>query len=230
MPNIHHALLMPGFDGTGELFSPLLKVLDKSISTVTVRYSHEITFDDYVKSAAKLLPQEKAVLIAESFSGPIALALMAQYPSQIKSTILCATFATSPFRLLTNFVKFAPTVFFEPNPTQPHTIQNFCLNQETDDALLEQTLATIRSVKAKTIQARLNVLSQIDMHSILPKIKNPILYLQALRDNIVNSDLSEQLINALPNVTLKKIDGPHLLLQSRPTECAEAIKAFLNKR
>lgn len=72
-------ILMPGFDGTGELFSPLIAALSPHHRPTVIRYRDERTFDDYIDTASAALPERDAILIAESFSGPIALGLMARH-------------------------------------------------------------------------------------------------------------------------------------------------------
>lgn len=227
MKNSFSLLLLPGFDGTGELFQPLQAVLDKTVATRVCRYTQENSFGDYVDSAAAMLPPENAVVLAESFSGPIALALMARYPSRIARAVLCASFAVSPFRSLTRAAWFLPTSLFHPSPLQRHVLKHFCLNGESDGMLMDQAVAVARSLRATTVQRRLQVLSNIDMTPLLPRITAPVLYLQAVRDRVVGARVSRELTSLLPQVTVRQIDGPHLLLQSRPTECAAAISNFL---
>jgi pimeloyl-[acyl-carrier protein] methyl ester esterase len=227
LKNSFSLLLLPGFDGTGELFRPLQSNLDKTIDTRVCRYSTEESFEDYVETATAMLPQENAVLLAESFSGPVALAIMARYPGRIVGAVLCATFAVSPFRSLTSVARILPTNVFHPTFLQRYVIERFCLNGESDEILMEQVVAASRSLSASTIQRRLQVLADIDMRSLLPRISVPVLYLQSMRDRIVGVRLSRALTGLLPKVTVRQFEGPHLLLQSRPAECAAAIGGFL---
>lgn len=220
-------MLLPGFDGTGDLFQPLRATLDKTIATRVCRYTTEESFDDYVETAAAMLPLENAVLLAESFSGPVALALMARYPVRIVCAVFCATFAVSPFRPLARVARILPTSLFHPTSLQRHVIKRFCLNGESDGVLMEQVAAANRSLRASTVQRRLQVLADIDMTPLLPQIAAPVLYLQAMRDRIVGARASRQLTSLLPKVMVRQIEGPHLLLQSRPIECAAAISSFL---
>ena len=76
--------LLPGFDGTGELFGPLQAALGNDVVANAIRYEAEHSFEDYVDSVARILPRENAVLVAESFSGPVALSLLERYPDRIK--------------------------------------------------------------------------------------------------------------------------------------------------
>lgn len=217
--------LLPGFDGTGELFAPLQLALS-NLAAVAVRYQDEKLFDDYVDSVVALLPSKDAILIAESFSGPIALALMARYPERIKCAVLCATFAVSPYRFLTRLSQFVPSLFFRLSPTQPTILRTFCFDKESDPALISKAVSVIRSVPTGTIKSRLKVLADIDLRPLLSRITIPVLYLQAMQDKIVSEDLSKELVRGLSNITVQEINGPHLLLQSRPEECAEIIRSF----
>ncbi len=223
-PNI---FLLPGFDGTGELFAPLQSALGKDIQAVVIHYRDEFLFEDYIDSVTSLLPPKNVILIAESFSGPIALALMARYPSRIRCCVLCSTFAVSPFHNLTRLARFVPTRFFGANPAQRAMLKIFCFDKESDPALLTKALSVIRSVPARTIKSRLNVLANLDMRPLLSRITIPILYLQAMQDKIVSPQLSRELVNGLPNVIVRKLNGPHLLLQTRAEDCAEVIMPFI---
>src|SRR5438477_10571709 len=92
-------ILMPGMDGTGELFAPLLRALGDSMESSVLQYPA-----DEPLGYAELLPRVRAeiprrapfVLLGESFSGPLALMLAAEAPAGLRGVILCASFATSP--------------------------------------------------------------------------------------------------------------------------------------
>ena len=75
-------VLLPGLDGTGAMFAPLLRVLPKDVLVESVTYPESLErFDEYVKFAAAALHSvADAVLIAKSFSGPIAISLLRKPP------------------------------------------------------------------------------------------------------------------------------------------------------
>jgi hypothetical protein len=50
--------------------------------------------------------------------------------------------------------------------------------------------------------------------------------LQGTRDRLLGRR-QQELRNLLPRATVCELEGPHLLLQSRPRESADAIKEFL---
>jgi pimeloyl-[acyl-carrier protein] methyl ester esterase len=225
--NKARVLLLPGLDGTGELFAPLYDILHHAVATSIVRYESERSFEEYVGTAARTMPASDTVLVAESFSGPVALALAARYPVRIRCLVLCATFAQSPFRSMLRGAKFVPSSMLQPNPMQRLLLQHLCLNGERSASLLEQTVSVLRSVPATTMHARLATLASIDVRPVLQKVTVPVLYLQASRDRIVSPRLGRALTSKLSNVSIRQVEGPHLLLQARPHDCAEAILQFL---
>jgi pimeloyl-ACP methyl ester carboxylesterase len=108
-------------------------------------------------------------------------------------------------------------------------LKTMCLEREPDLGLLNDALSVIHAVPASTIKSRLKVLASVDVRSLLPKVTIPVLYLQAIQDRLVGAQLSRQLISGLGNISVKEIDGPHMLLQSRQHDCAEAILGFIEK-
>jgi pimeloyl-ACP methyl ester carboxylesterase len=219
-----HLLLLPGLDGTGELFAPLVEAFGDSVVTSPVRYGSELTFGEYVESAANALP-DHAVVVAESFSGPVAVALAARHPGKIRYLVLCATFARSPFRTLLRFAKFIPARAFAANALTPAMLRHFCFNG--DGAFLHPSaVSVVTTVPPAIMRARLACLAGVDVSPLLRQINTPVLYLRASRDRIVSERLSRDLTSQLRNVSITEIDGPHLLLQTRPRECAAAITHF----
>lgn len=201
-----------------------MDALGGTVRTTVVRYEAERSFDDYVNTAAKALSARNTVLVAESFSGPVAIALCARKLENIKGLVLCATFAQSPFRPLLRLARFTPTALFGPSPTQPFMLRNACLNGERDHQLLKRAVSVLRGVPASTMHARLTTLATVDVRPLLRSVTVPTLYLRATRDRVVHRRLGRELTGNLSNVVVREIEGPHLLLQARPRECAEAIR------
>src|SRR6516162_3575503 len=92
-------VLLPGLDGTGLLFRGFLKTLDPAILTAVVSYPPDRDMDHAGLEAvvrASLPTQEPFVLLAESFSGPIAIAIAASRPAGLRGLILSCSFARNP--------------------------------------------------------------------------------------------------------------------------------------
>jgi pimeloyl-[acyl-carrier protein] methyl ester esterase len=220
-------LLMPGLDGTGELFAPLQASLGSTQRLTIIRYQDEVGFDDYVRSAHSLLPAQSAILIAESFSGPVALALAAKYPDRIRGLVLCATFVLSPHRMLSRLARLVPTPFLSFSLAQSMLLKKYCLEEGCSASLFDHAFRTLRSVPRERIRQRLTVLGKVDVRLTAASIVAPVLILKAKQDRLVSGRRYEQLIAALPHATVQVVDGPHMLLQTRPHECSAAIRAFI---
>lgn len=222
-------ILMPGFDGTGELFAPLQTALGTGLdSTTIVRYTTERCFDDHVNTAAQSVRGD-CVLIAESFSGPVAIALMAGFPSRIRCAVLCATFAVCPLRSLARMIARAPAALFGMNAFRGSLLRSLCLNGSDDSVLLRQAISVAGSLSAVTIRNRMRVLADVDVRPLLSQIVAPVLYLRATDDRIIPASYSREVMRGLRNIRAKDIEGPHLLLQARPRECAAAITSFVSE-
>lgn len=93
-------VLLPGMDGTGTLFESLLRTRPPGIAAQVIAYPTDVgAISTLVEHVLERLPTETPyVLVAESFSGPVALQVAARGPSALRGVILCATFVASPLR------------------------------------------------------------------------------------------------------------------------------------
>src|SRR6266705_1230636 len=57
-------VLLPGMDGTGELFAPLLQALSPAVSTIVVRYPDEpLDYPEHERVAVAALPTDRPFLV-----------------------------------------------------------------------------------------------------------------------------------------------------------------------
>ena len=92
-------VLLPGMDGTGDMFRPLLDAFGGTLSSVVVSYpsTEPLRYSELVALARESLPTNGPyVLLGESFSGPIAVTLAAEHPDGLTGLILCASFVSNP--------------------------------------------------------------------------------------------------------------------------------------
>jgi pimeloyl-ACP methyl ester carboxylesterase len=222
---------MPGLDGTGKLFAPIIPWLEQHFELTIVTYPDLDSFNDYIDCAQHQLPETPGFsLLAESFSGPVALALMARQPGQVGASVLSATFARSPLASLTRMSNYIPEQVFSIG-----ALSDFVLDvYETEDEDYSETqplpLNVTEQLDGVLLKHRIEVLSRIDISAMLPDIEVPILYLHALRDRIVAETDAQMIEEYLPNVERVDIDAPHLLLQTRPQKCAELIINYVQSR
>jgi hypothetical protein len=104
-----HLVFMPGMDGTGLSFEPVLALLPESAKITLIRYPGDklLSFDETVECAAAQIPTgDPPIVIAESFSGPVAVKMIGSGRAKAKALILCATFTKSPHPVVWRFMRF----------------------------------------------------------------------------------------------------------------------------
>ncbi len=221
-----HLLLLPGRDGSGDLFDPLRAALGDRADVRIARYRDEVELDDYVQTVRGMLPARGGVVLAESFSGLVALALMAREPERLCCAVLCAAFAVSPFRGLARLAPLLPAFSGSVRLVHRALLRRFGLNGEAGATLLDAATAALATNHGSRLRSRVALCGRTDLRPQLARITSPILYLRASRDRIVRRASSEDVIRGLPRCTVRDVDGPHLLLQTRPRECADVVVSF----
>src|SRR5690348_11173051 len=100
-------VFLPGLDGTGLLLEKVVARAGVSAPCTLVRYPTELkgSYQDYVGIVGAALGCEQpVVLIAESFSGPVAVRLAQAHPN-IKAVVLSGSFVSHPrSKLLRHFL------------------------------------------------------------------------------------------------------------------------------
>lgn len=233
--SIHSAMLtlvlLPGMDGTGVFFADFVAALGSRFKPVIVVYPNDpaLGYAELETLARTYLPHnEPFVILGESFSGPIAISIAASNPSGLLGLILCVTFARNPHPLLPMV-----TTILKPFPAGhlPGFIVHRNLFGNFDSPRLRGKLREVGAlVSAKTLKARLEAVSAIDISEKLPRVKVPTLDLRAKQDRVVPRACGTYIRKILPNVSVADLDAPHQLLQTVPEAAVAAIEDFLRNR
>ena len=223
-------ILLPGMDGTGRLFAPLREALAShgftaevvSFPTNTVQKSTDLiaTIRDATRNCSNV------ILIAESFSTPLAIQFASTQPSNLRGLILCAGFARSPLQGLraTLARATAPLLFRARLPE--FAVRRFLAGRDASDQFISEVSTAVSSVAPEVLAQRLRWILQCDARKSLASIRVPLLYIRATQDRLVNQDAASEILGLQPAATLREINGPHLILQARPEEAAELISEF----
>lgn len=227
-----HIVLMPGLDGTGKSFEPLLPLIADDARITIVRYPADryLSFDETVACAASQIPQGTSpVVIAESFSGPVAVRLVASGKISSKALVLCATFVRSPRPVLWRIARFLhlPLII---RADMPRFFFKIVIGRDDlIDALLPLWKKVHAGVPPRVMESRLGIINEVDVRSDLDKLTVPCLYLQAKNDRIIPSSCLKDLTSHLPHLRVNSFDAPHFILQALPEDCLQAIEAFLKQ-
>jgi len=224
-------VLLPGMDGTGELFANLVAALPKAFETQTVRYpadcSSYLELADIVRAAAPITVP--FVLIAESFSTPLAIEYAATNPENLKGLILCAGFAASPVWGLKRTVisLLAPVLVRMRLPK--FAAQHLLVGPNASTTLLKAVRSAVSLVSPRVLSARVRAVLRCDVRAELGRLAVPIVYVRAKSDRLVSASCSEEIQRIQPRSDVVSIDGPHLILQREPERTAEIIVRFVQQ-
>jgi len=223
-------VLLPGLDGTGDFFLPLLEALGEAVSTRVVRYPVAGAYDyatcqQLVRAA---LPTDGPyVLLGESFSGPVAISLAAQAPQGLAGVILCCTFAGNPRPRLAFIRPLLPFLRFHGTGLSLRLSRFLVLGRWITPAIRELHQKILSSVPAKTIRSRLEAVADCDVRAALASVRLPILCLVATHDRLIPRAAARLIQQQAPAATVIEIDAPHCLLQCEPRPAAAQIRRFL---
>jgi len=223
-------VLLPGMDGTGELFENLLTELPPEIKTVVVRYptASVLNYEELTVLADLQIPKNTPyVLLGESFSGPVAIALAASANLHLKGVILSCTFAINPRPLLSKWSFLVPPIAI--NEKLLRIISKLLMSNFRDENVFKQLEMVMPKVSPETMRARLDAVIGVNYLAELAKINVPILYLKGKQDQLVPSSASKTILKFAKTVTIVELNAPHLLLQIAAKEAAEKIQFFLGK-
>lgn len=221
-------VLLPGMDGTGLLFGPLLTTLREVCPVTIVAYPTDTASQTYAGLQAlaerDLPPDGPLVLLGESFSGPIAVALAAKYPNRVVGLVLCCSFLRNP-RPGLRWLRGLASI---PAPLPPEPILSAMLfGRFATPALRALLRSALSGVPAAALRARLRAVLGIDVRAQALSLAMPVLYLQASSDRLVLSNAAVELRQCCPQAVVQSFDAPHCLLQVAPEAAAATLSAFI---
>jgi pimeloyl-ACP methyl ester carboxylesterase len=223
-------VLLPGMDGTGELFSPFLASLSRSHDPIVVNYpeNHPLSYERLEEIARTFLPaHDPYVLLAESFSGPIAISIAASAPRGLVGLVLCCAFARTPqprLSAMESIIRIVPA-FRAP----AFVAEYLLLGSNSDRSIQAQLNSVLEKVSPNVLKFRLLAVLKVDVTSKLPKLTVPVLYLRATRDKIVPKSAGLEILENIPAAQVVEVDAPHFLLQSSPSHAAEIVEEFVKE-
>jgi len=221
-------VLLPGLDGTGLLFRPFLEALGGRVGTQVVAYpvDQPLGYAELEVLVRAALPKKGPyVVLGESFSGPIAIRIAADPPTGMVGVILCVTFAKNPHPLLAWLRPWATELPVKGLPTwlrAPFMWGEWSAHREP----LEVQHATA-AVDEAVFRHRIAAVLAVDETNALSHIRVPMLLMRASDDHVVPRAASEHILDVVPSAQVVELEGPHLLLLSRPTDCARTVIRFL---
>ena len=217
-------LLLPGLDGTGELFAPFIAAAPAGLEARALALPDERvrSYHELAECVCARLPAQDVVLLGESFSGPLAV-LLARKSERVKGLVLSTTFVQPP---LPGVLAFLPR-FIWSRPAPAFVLKAMLTGG--DAPLAEAVRRAMQSVAPAIIAGRIAAVLRVDVASEFRELACPVLYLRARRDRLVSLESAFRIQALKPSTLLAHIDAPHLLLQAKPLDAWSYVGPFLNR-
>jgi len=218
-------ILLPGMDGTGELFADFVKALPDTIETVVISYpeNEALSYEQLEALVARNLPSDgEYVLLGESFSGPVAISLAAKSPKGLKGVILCCTFAKNPRPFLTLLGRILPV-----SVVPKRIIDSVMFGWRKEHDVAHSLGKILQRISDKVLNYRIREISLCNVEVLLNSIDVPMLYLMAKQDQLIPKKLAYEMMGKINNATITELDGPHMLLQVNPSESSRVVSSFV---
>jgi pimeloyl-[acyl-carrier protein] methyl ester esterase len=221
-------VLLPGLDGTEVFFRPLMERLPATIRPLALNYPDAGPHGyrallDFVRRELADIP--RYVVLASSFSGPLAVMLAAAEPRKVRGVILAATFASSPNAPLTRlrFVVRTPLV----------AVLRFArrlpiwMLRPRQDALRIAKQETWTRVSARGLAGRARAALGADMRETLGRCRQPFLCVTYDADDVVPPWCADEIRGHCTHARRVTLPGGHLAMFSDPGLLAAEIVRFV---
>lgn len=224
-------LLLPGIDGSGRLFGPLLAAGPRGFAprVVPLPADEPRGYDQYLDLLLEALPRRGAFgLLAESFSGPLAVRIAAARPRGLAAVALVSTFLHRP---LQPWLAPLSPLIGQPLfalPLLPQSVRLLLAGADAPDALVAEIRAAAAAVPAAVMARRAREALAVDVRALLATTTAPLLYLGPTGDHLLRTDVIDEVLAARPDAETALLDGPHTLLQSRPHACLALLDPFFS--
>jgi pimeloyl-[acyl-carrier protein] methyl ester esterase len=227
-----HLVLLPGLDGSGQMFADFLTALPDTLTTTVVEYPTErfLPYTELLQFVTAAIPKiEPFVILAESYSTPIALKYAATNPSNLAALIICAGFVQKPVGNWSRLVKMiAKPWIFTLRPPR-FFLEYFLIGRNAPAALIERFRQTLQLVHPEVLSARVREVLDCDARNDLTRTKVPIMYMRALHDRLLSASCHKQILRIRPDIVFAAVQAPHLLVQREPQKVANLVVAFVAK-
>ena len=226
------ALLIPGLDGTGRLFSRQTAALGARyrIRAWEFRRRSRFTLDDLVEELGGETGAEdpaSILVVGESFGGTVAISYVLAYPERVRSLCLINAFPVYRHRLRIRLAcRLVPLLRLPGIRHLKDLIAEEILAGEgiTKDAR-KMYHEVIRDVDMESYRQRLEIVRSVNLVSRLPEIEVPTVLLASGRDKLVPSTVEARFMaERIPNSRLHEFPrAGHALVLTPGFQLADYI-------
>lgn len=229
---VPRAILLPGLDGSGRLFAPLLAAGPRAFAPEPLSFPPDraLGYDGLAELVRPRLPRRRFVLLAESFSGPLAVRLAAERPKGLAALVLAATFLHRPLDPLLHPVRGVVGARLFGLPMPAPVVRHFLAGPDAPDGIVAEVQRAVAAVSPEVLAHRAAEALRVDARGDLAGVEVPILFLAPTRDRLIRRDAHEDVLAVRPDAELAPLEAPHMILQRCPQASLARIEEFLAAR
>jgi len=232
-------ILLPGLDGTGVLFKPLLAHIPASIDVevitllahipasidvevITLLGNHDIK--QQALNIAARLKDQKLIIFAESYSGRLAYELCL-LQLDIKKVIFGASFLTKP-SLISAFSSLLPLSLLRAEILPKRLLSWLLFNDSQRGDLVQLFYSAIANVDNASLRQRLKHITQL----IPPQDKTSVscCYIKASHDRLVSDKCITPFHDVFFALELVELSGGHFIAQCDAAGCWKIIEVVMS--
>ena len=223
------AILLPGLDGSGRLFGPLLAAGPRAFDADPVSFPPDLPlgYEELAALVRPRLPRGRFVLLAESFSGPLAVRLAAERPRGLVALVLAATFLHRPLDALLHPVRSLVGARLFGFPMPAPVVRHFMAGPDAPEAIVTEVQRAVAAVSSEVLAHRSAEALRVDARALLVEVDAPILFLAPTRDRLIRRDAYEDVLAVRPDAEVALVDAPHMILQRCPHASLARVEEFL---
>lgn len=222
-PALPPLVVLPGMDGTGDLFRPFVERLARRRAVEVVGYPKDAALDyaALTELVQARVPRRGYHLLAESFSGPIAIELAARDPN-VTGLILVSTFVRHP---LPSWLA-GPAQLVDIRWLPRALIEGFLLGSDPAPGVRERLAAVLPTIPPAVMRTRALAALRADARMALARVTCPILCVVASKDLLLGTRGVRAMRAVRTDFEVELISGPHMLLEARAAETAAVVERF----
>jgi pimeloyl-ACP methyl ester carboxylesterase len=225
-------VLVPGMDGTGDLFYRQVPCLERGYRVATYRLrddapSLDVLATDLAHTIDMVAPVERrAIVVGESFGGAVAMTCALTYPDQVAALVILNSFPYfAPQLRLRLAIAGLRALPWGAMPLVRHLTAFRLHSRHTHRADIRQFVQlTARATRDGYIN-RLKLLTRFDVRDRLHDIRQPTLFLASERDHLVPAVAQARyMANRVPSSVVRILDGHgHICLIAPDLDLAEIL-------
>lgn len=218
-------VLLPGLDGTGSFTGPIEQTFGTRYDVISVKFPQDMSdYSELEAYSRKLMPKDDFVILAESFSGPLAAMIARNPPTGLKGVIFAVTFAHKPRPYpvwSTHLIKLLP--FHKGWFSRPLLWGS--LRYRPVRVLEDLFVEAVARVPAKTFAMRSRQSLLVDVRELLTELPVPAICVKARHEYVVRRSAWKDFQAA--GIPVIEINGSHLLMYEMAEEAEAALRPFL---